>query len=480
MEDAPLILWFRRDLRLDDHPMLQAALHSGRPIIPVFIYDSQTAVLGAAARWRLVQGLEVFAAALAKLGSRLILRRGDALGCLTDLIAQTGAAGVYWQRMYDPASTARDAAIKSELRARGLIAQSHAGALLIEPWLVQTGQGGPYRVYSPFWRAVSGLDFGPALPAPTRLPTPQAWPATDRLADWGMGADMRRGADIVAQHACIGEVNALARLDEFIARKIDAYKEARDFVGHDASSGLSENLAWGEIGPRRIWHASTAPLQLGARGAEHFRKELVWREFAYHLMHHFPHILHRNWREEWDDFPWAGDNPRAEAWRRGQTGEPFVDAAMREVYVTGRMHNRARMIVASYLTKHLLTDWRIGAAWFAEVLTDFDPASNAMGWQWVAGSGPDAAPYFRVFNPSGQAEKFDSDGKYRRKWIAEGQSKAPKTALDFFDAVPQSWGLDAQGKYPAPIVDLAAGRAGALAAYSAKGKKPAIMGDEIE
>jgi deoxyribodipyrimidine photo-lyase len=468
MNNAPLLVWFRRDLRLDDHPMVQAALATGRPLIPVFIYDAQTMALGAAARWRLGQGLGAFAATLSGAGSRLILRRGEAMAELDTLIAQTGAAGVVWQRMYDPISTARDAAIKAHLRAKGLEANSHAGALLIEPWNVATGQGGPYRVYTPFWRAVAGRDFGPALPAPARLPTPDVWPRSDDLASWGMGADMARGAAVVAQFAHIGQSAALTRLQDFLARKVGAYKEARDIPSLDATSGLSEHLAWGEIGPRRIWHAVEGPLQAGAAGAEHFRKELVWREFAYHLMHHYPHILTRNWRAEWDSFAWRGDGPDAEAWRRGMTGEPFVDAAMREVYVTGRMHNRARMVVASYLTKHLLIDWRIGADWFAQVLTDYDPASNAMGWQWVAGCGPDAAPYFRVFNPAGQADKFDAKSAYRRAWIAEGQRSPPATALAFFEAAPRAWGLRADQRYPAPIVDLAAGRARALAAYAAR------------
>ena len=474
MTQAALIIWFRRDLRLDDHPMLQAALRTGRPLIPVFILDPETESLGAAARWRLGLGVAQFAQTLQSVGSRLILRKGKAAEVLDALLAETGAAGVMWQRMYDPASTARDGAIKADLRGRGLLADSHAGALLIEPWQVETGQGGPYRVYSPFWRAIAGRDFGAPVPAPKSLPAPAAWPESCDLADWRMGADMRRGAAIVAQYANVGAAAALARLDQFIAHKIDSYKEQRDFVGIDANSGLSENLAWGEIGPRRIWHAAEGPLQSGARGAEHFRKELVWREFAYHLMHHYPHILTRNWREEWDGFAWDGDGAQAEAWRRGMTGEPFVDAAMREVYVTGRMHNRARMIVASYLTKHLMTDWRIGANWFAQVLTDFDPASNAMGWQWVAGSGPDAAPYFRGFNPAGQAEKFDGDGAYRRRWIAEGQARPTPTSLQFFDAVPRTWGLSSDQRYPAPIVDLAAGRARALAAYSARGGEKII------
>ena len=473
MTHSPLILWFRRDLRLDDHPMVQAAIATQRPLIPVFIYDPETAALGAAARWRLGQGIDTFARRLDAMGSKLILRQGAAQPVLDELIAQTGAAGVMWQRLYDPASTARDAAVKANLRGRALIADSFAGALLIEPWAVQTGQGGPYRVYSPFWRAVAGRDFGPAHPAPLRLPAPDHWPASDTLTSWRMGADMQRGADVVAPHANLGEGAALARLADFTQRKIDAYKDRRDFVAIDANSGLSENLAWGEIGPRRIWHASEGPLQQGARGAEHFRKELVWREFAYHLMHHYPHILTRNWRESWDGFAWASDGPMAEAWRRGMTGEPFVDAAMREVYVTGRMHNRARMIVASYLTKHLLIDWRVGADWFAQVLTDFDPASNAMGWQWVAGSGPDAAPYFRIFNPAGQADKFDANQAYRTRWIAEGQKSPPASALAYFDAVPRSWGLSAQQRYPKPVIELATGRARALAAYGAQTGKTA-------
>jgi deoxyribodipyrimidine photo-lyase len=469
------ILWFRRDLRLDDHPMVQAALETGRELIPLFICDAQTQSLGAAARWRLGQGLVHFARRLESMGSRLILRKGPAQAVLEDVLRETGADGVMWQRLYDPASTARDAAIKESLRARGMVAISHPGALLIEPWRVQTGQGGPYRVYTPFWRAVSVRDFGPAVPAPKSLPSPARWPASDDLEGWNMGADMQRGGAVVQTYAQIGEARALSRLDHFIQSKIDPYKETRDFVGIDANSGLSENLAWGEIGPRRIWHSAEGPLQAGARGAEHFRKELVWREFAYHLMHHFPHILTRNWRQDWDGFGWRANGPDAEAWRRGMTGEPFVDAAMREVYVTGRMHNRARMIVASYLTKHLMIDWRVGADWFAQVLTDFDIASNAMGWQWVAGSGPDAAPYFRVFNPAGQADKFDANGAYRAKWIAEGQTKPPQTALSFFDAAPRAWGLSSRRAYPNPIVNLAQGRARALAAYAARPRITAEM-----
>ena len=446
--------------------MLTAALATGRPLIPVFILDPETDALGAAAKWRLGLGIARFAAALAALGSRLVLRRGAALPVLEALLAETGAAGVMWQRMYDPAAKARDTAVKSALKARGLLAESHPGALLFEPMEVQTGQGGYYKVYSPFWRAVAGRDVAMPIAAPLRLPAPALWPASDDLADWQMGAAMRRGAAVVLPFQHVGEAAALAQLDAFMGGAVQGYKQDRDFPAlTGACSGLSENLAWGEIGPRTIWAAGQRALHQGAGGAEHFLKELVWREFAYHLMHHAPHMLTENWREGWETFPWRGDNADAERWRRGMTGEPFVDAAMREMYVTGRMHNRARMIAASYLTKHLMTDWRVGQAWFAECLTDWDPAANAMGWQWVAGCGPDAAPYFRVFNPAGQAEKFDKDARYIRHFIAELGRPPSATALSYFEAVPKAWGLRVTQAYPSPVIDLAAGRTRALAAY---------------
>ena len=240
------------------------------------------------------------------------------------------------------------------------------------------------------------------------------------------------------------------------------------FRGGAGTSRLSENLTYGEIGIREVWHASLRARDEGRAGAESFLRELAWREFSYHLMHHTPQITSGNWKPEWDAFPWRGESEAVDRWRRGMTGEPFVDAGMREMYVTGTMHNRVRMIVGSYLTKHLLTHWKLGLDWFAECLTDWDPAANAMGWQWVAGSGPDAAPYFRVFNPAGQAEKFDADGRYRRRFLAEMSKDPGKDARAFFEAVPRSWGLAPGQAYPKPVVDLAEGRALALAAYGAR------------
>ena len=465
MSEAPLILWFRRDLRLGDLPMLSAALQTGRPLLPLFILDPETEALGAAPKFRLGLGLARFAERLAAMGSRLILRRGPALAVLEALCAETGAAGVMWSRLYDAASRDRDQKVKAVLKARGLAVESHPGALLFEPWEVETGQGGPYRVYSPFWRAVRGRAVAAASPAPERLPVPAVWPVSDRLEDWRLSAGMRRGAAVVAAHQHVGEEAALARLADFADRALAAYSAERDFPGiAGATSGLSENLAWGEIGPRVIWHRGWRAMSEGVAGAEHFLKEVVWREFAWHLLYHYPDMDRANWKSDWNGFPWRGDNADAEVWRRGMTGEPFVDAAMREMYVTGRMHNRARMIVASYLTKHLLTDWRVGLQWFADCLTDWDPAANAMGWQWVAGCGPDAAPYFRIFNPAGQAEKFDADQRYRRRWVAELSRTPAPEALAYFEAVPRAWGLDPSRRYPLPLVDLAEGRARALAA----------------
>lgn len=472
MPDAPLILWFRRDLRLGDHPMLAAAVATGRPLVPVFILDPETEALGAAAKWRLGLSVAAFAERLATLGSRLILRRGRAGEVLAALLAETGAGtgagGVHWTRAYDPAAIARDTAVKAALKARGIGAVSHPGHLLHEPWEVETGQGGFYRVYSPFWRAVKDRPVAAPAAAPARLAAPGDWPASDRLEDWQLGAAMNRGAAVVLPHQRVGEAPALARLDAFLGAGIGGYRQRRNRVDEDGTSRLSQNLSLGEIGPRTVWHGAMRAFHEGRAGAETFLKELVWREFSYHLIYHTPHIASQNWRAEWDSFPWRGDNPDAERWRRGMTGEPFVDAAMREMYVTGTMHNRARMIAASYLTKHLLTDWRVGLDWFADCLTDWDPAANAMGWQWTAGSGPDSAPYFRVFNPATQALDHDPDGAYRRRFVAELSDRPGPEALSFFEAVPRSWALDPRAPYPAPVTGLAEGRARALAAFAAR------------
>ena len=467
---TPALLWLRRDLRLDDHRALAAAIAHGGAAIPVFILDPLTESWGAAARWRLGRSLTALDAALRAKGSRLILRRGEALPTLRALVAETGAGAVVWSRLYDAPSIARDAEAKAALRADGVAAQSFPGHLLFEPWEAKTGAGGFYKVYTPFWRALRDRDPGAPIAAPDALPAPDAWPASDPLESWRLDADMRRGAAVLASRVEAGEAAAQARLAAFLRERVGDYAAARDRMDLPGGSGLSPHLALGELSARRVWAAAQAVLAAtGGAGPETFLKELVWRDFAWSLLHHTPHLADANWREGWDAFPWRGDNDDAEAWRRGMTGEPVVDAAMREMQATGVMHNRARMLVASYLTKHLLTDWRIGEAWFRDHLIDWDPASNAMGWQWAAGTGPDAAPYFRIFNPATQAEKFDPQGAYRRRWVAELSRDPGPDALAFFEAAPESWGLSPRRPYPKALIDLKTGRQRALDAYKSLG-----------
>lgn len=469
-DTSPLIMWFRRDLRLGDHEALAAACATGRPVIPLFIHDELTETMGAAAKFRLGLSLEVLARDLAARGSRLILRRGTALAVLQALLKETGAGAVYWSRLYDPASRARDTDVKAALKAQGTVAESFRGHVLFEPWTVQTKTGGFYKVYTPMWRAVRDRGVPDILPVPARIPAPDRWPACDTLDDWAMAAAMRRGASVLAPHCTVGEGAARDRLEAFMAGRVQTYAKNRDLPDVKGTSGLSENLTLGEISPRTCWHAGWAALQQGHADAEVFLKELVWREFAYHLAHHTPRIVSDNWKEDWDGFPWnTDDTPEVLAWKQGRTGIQFVDAAMREMYVTGVMHNRGRMIVASYLTKHLLTHWKVGMDWFAACLIDWDPCSNAMGWQWSAGSGPDATPYFRVFNPVTQLDKFDKDRGYVKKWIAEGRKTPSDTALAYFDAIPRSWQMAPDDPYPDPVVAVDIGRKRALDAYQSRG-----------
>ncbi|MFD1341896.1 cryptochrome/photolyase family protein [Litorisediminicola beolgyonensis] len=464
---SPILIWHRRDLRLSDHPALFEAAKTGRPVIPVFIRDHVVDGLGTAPQWRLGLGVGAFAKRLGEKGSRLILRSGPAREALEALVEETGAGAVWWMRAYDPDSVSRDEAVKSALKEKGVDAQSREGHLLHEPWTVETKQGGFYKVYTPFWRAVKDREIRAPLGTPDTLTAPQSWPDSEALDDWGLGAGMRRGADVVRPHVRLGEEAAQARLGAFMASKVADYDETRDIPSVDGTSGLSENLSLGEITPHQCWHAGLRAREEGKEGAETFLQELVWREFAYHLMWHTPRIVSENWKEDWDAFPWNEDERLKEvkAWKQGRTGIAFVDAAMREMYVTGRMHNRGRMIVASYLTKHLMCHWKIGKDWFEDCLIDWDPASNAMGWQWSAGSGPDATPYFRVFNPETQLDRFDKERTYVRAWIAEGQEQPSDTALSYFDAIPERWHMSPDDPYPDPIVEADEGRKRALKAY---------------
>lgn len=466
---SPVIWWVRRDLRLADNPVLDRAAGSGRPVIPVFVLDEVFDTHGAAPKWRLGLGVGHFAERLKGIGSGLVLRRGTAQTVLEGLAAETGASAVWWTRAYDPASIRRDEGVKSALTGRGIDAGSVPGHILFEPWTVETKQGGYYKVFTPYWRAVKDRDVPAPRGAPTELRAPKVWPDSDRIEDWQMGAAMDRGAGVVRPFLTLGEEAAQVRLASFEKGRIGDYATRRDFPGIDGTSGLSENLTYGEISIRACWHAGLRAQAGGKEGAQTWLKELVWRDFAYHLLFHTPHLMTENWRREWDTFPWNEDErlPEVQVWKQGRTGIPFVDAAMRELYVTGRMHNRARMIVANYLTRNLMTHWRIGCRWFEDTLVDWDPASNALGWQWAAGSGPDAAPYFRVFNPVTQLDKFDKDRAYVTRFLAELSDDPPRPAMAFYDAIPRSWRMSPDDAYPAqPVVSPKEGRERALDAYN--------------
>ncbi len=469
---SPILLWFRRDLRTSDHPALHAAAASGRPVIPVFLRDEGVDGIGAAPRMRVGLSVAALRGDLKRIGSRLILRSGPAAEALAVLATEIGARAVWWTRLHDPLSRLRDEKVRTALSLLGVETKEFEGHLLHEPATFLSGSGKPYQAYAPFARALRRADPGPALPAPSRLSPPLLWPPSESLEAWRLDAAMNRGASVVAVWQAPGEARALERLHVFAAERLSEYKVARDFPGRDASSKLSDALSLGEIGPRTCWTLAREALGRAPEGAEQFLREIAWRDFSHHLLWHSPQMDREHWRPAWKEVGWSQDerSPLVLSWRQGRTGFAIVDAAMREMWVTGRMHNRARMIVASLLTKHMMTDWRVGLRVFEDCLTDWDPANNAVNWQWVAGSGPDAAPFFRIYNPQSQSETWDADQAYVRRWIAEGQANPTPEALSFFEAVPRAWGLDPRDPYPDPVLDLAQSRNVALSAFRTRFK----------
>jgi deoxyribodipyrimidine photo-lyase len=474
-QQKPIILWFRQDLRLADNPALQAALaDGGAAIIPLYILDETPAVrpMGGASLWWLDKSLAALARALEAAGSRLVLRRGEAAEVLAEIIAETGAGAVHWNRLYDAGAIARDRVIKAGLTRAGVTCMSCNGALLNEPWEIETGAGGPYKVYTPYWRAARQRIGDFVLHrAPDVLPSPMAWPMSDALADWGLHPvkpDWSTGFDDWIP----GEAGAGDALHDFLDEALGAYGTDRDRPDRDGTSRLSPHLHFGEISPRQVWRATQGAVARGASEAQadKFLSEVGWREFNHHLLFHYPDLPARNFRPEWDAFVWQGDDGAFEAWSQGMTGFPIVDAGMRELWATGFMHNRVRMITASFLIKDLLIDWRRGEAWFWDTLVDADIAQNAANWQWVAGSGADASPYFRIFNPMTQGEKFDPHGDYVRRWIPEladlpaNAIHAPWTAKP---GVLEAAGVVLGETYPHPIVDHGHARTRALEAYAA-------------
>jgi len=470
-DDAPLIVWFRRDLRLADNPALHTAAETGRPVIALYILDDETPgpwAMGDAARWWLHGALQTLAENLAKRGATLILRQGRADGVIEDLIRESGACGVYWNRCYEPYAIARDTRIKEALGGRGLDVQSFNGSLLFEPWTIQTKQGGFYKVYTRFWHACRDRGEPPApLSAPDEIKAADSAIQSDNLADWGLLPSTPDWAGGLRARWQPGEAGAIDRLRGFLDSGLDGYTDGRDFPADPVTSNLSPHLQSGDIGPRQIWH-ETLRCAGWNEGTEKFLKEVVWREFAYHVFYHLPSLPDAPMYARFAEFPWVDDDEMLQCWQQGRTGYPMVDAGMRELWRTGHMHNRVRMITASFLVKHLLLPWQAGEAWFWDTLVDADLAVNAFSWQWVAGCGADAAPYFRIFNPITQGKKFDPDGDYIRTYVPEVAALPDKYLFAPWEApddVLRDAGVVLGETYPKPVVDHKKARERALAAF---------------
>jgi deoxyribodipyrimidine photo-lyase len=455
MTSGPSIVWLRNDLRLHDNPALDAGIRRGEPLVIVYIHDEVSSgmrPLGSGTKWWLHHSLGALSDQIRSMGGELVLRQGSGPGVIHELVNDLGAGAVFWNRRY---GTTRelDATLKDDLRSQGLMAESFAGNLLFEPWTIKNGEGNPFRVFTPFWRsALSGEPPRAPHPAPTSLDC-VASVRSDLAEDWNLLPTDSDRSEGLAELWTPGEQGARDRLAGFVENTLAQYHR-RDEPGAQSTSMLSPHLRFGEISPHTIWHTLERELPVEAqKNKAKFISEVGWREFSYNILFHFPELDHKNFRPEFDRFPWGEPEPASlKAWQRGTTGVPLVDAGMRELWHTGYMHNRVRMVTASFLIKNMLVDWRVGEDWFWNNLVDADEANNPASWQWVAGSGADAAPYFRVFNPLLQAEKFDPQATYISRWVPE------------YDTVD----------YPSePIVDLKASRDRALAAFQVlKGEHP--------
>lgn len=471
------IVWFRQDLRLADNPALFQAAQQGA-VVPLFILDETETpgacpALGGAGRWWLHHSLKALGEDL----GGLVLLRGDPAEQLARVIKSTGATAVFWNRCYEPHAIERDTAIKTMLNDQGISVKSFKAALLHEPWQIETKTGGPFKVYSPFWRAALTREVEPPLPRPAKVE--QADSALgEGLEDFKLlptAPDWAEGWSNLWQ---VGESGARGRLEEFLEEDLKGYGTLRDRPDLPNVSRLSPHLHFGEISPRQIW-ARTRFLEEGrpeiSKDAGKFLSEVGWREFSHHLLYHFPSLPDKNWRPAFDNYPWRESAEDLRAWQRGRTGYPIVDAGMRELWQTGYMHNRVRMVVASFLIKHLRLHWKHGEAWFRDTLLDADLANNSASWQWVAGSGADAAPYFRIFNPMTQGRKFDPDGIYVRRFcpeLSDLDNKSIHAPFEMTDLELAAAGIRLGQDYPKPIVDHATARAAALAGYEAVKTSP--------
>ncbi|MDP1603396.1 MAG: deoxyribodipyrimidine photo-lyase [Legionella sp.] len=451
------LFWFRQDLRLRDNPAFVTACNEHSLVIPLYILDETTQQLGGASRWWLHHSLQSLAHSLEKAGMRLILRKGNPLEIIEQLIDRHLVGSVYWTRRYEPLAIKRDKEIKAVLTEKGIKVTSANGSLLNEPWTIKNKSGDFFKVFTPYWKhCQQQIKVSQKVVINNWPITPDA--ETDVLTSWNL---LPRNPDWAVEFAHYwqpGEEGAQKKLDEFIEHHLKGYKTSRDFPAENATSRLSPHLHFGEISPWEIWRnleAAKWDSSCDLQSVERFFTEIGWREFSYYLLYHFPELPISNFNAKFNKFPWHSDDALLKRWQQGTTGYPIVDAGMRELWRTGYMHNRVRMIVASFLTKDLLMDWREGAAWFLDTLVDADLANNSASWQWVAGSGADAAPYFRIFNPVLQSEKFDPKGNYIKQWVPELAKLQGKS-------IHQPWGVM---NYPEPVVDHNEARKRALQYY---------------
>ena len=468
------LYWFRHDLRLADLPGLIAASKAGQ-VVPVFIWDEALGgdwKMGGASQWWLHHSLQSLAADLSAAGSRLILRRGETVQVLAELLAETGAQDIFASRQYQPWAADLEQKVRDVTESSGGQFKRYPGTLLFEPENVRTGGGTPFKVFTPFWRACLKQP-APAQPQPTpTLLSPDTWPCSDELASWPLCPKQPNWAENWEALWQPGEAGASHALNTFLESHVDSYGDGRDFPAQPNTSRLSPFLKFGEISPRQVWWTAQNAKQSSpdeAGSIDKFLSEIGWREFCNHLVAQFPAMPDRAFNPKFEYFPWQTHSSNLVAWQQGNTGYPIVDAGMRELWQTGFMHNRVRMVVASFLTKHLLTHWREGEQWFWDCLLDADLASNACSWQWVGGSGADASPYFRIFNPIAQGEKFDKAGAYTRRWVPELAEMPDKYLYKPWEAPEltlRAAGVELGTTYPNPIVDHRTARESALEAYA--------------
>jgi len=480
-----VLLWFRQDLRIEDNSALAAALKTGRPVIPVYIHapDEEGAwPPGSASNWWLHHALDALDKALQRYGSGLVLRSGPTLETLLDICRTHHVTDVFWNRRYEPAIIHRDAGIKQQLREQGMGVQSFSASLLFEPHTIQNRSGKPFRVFTPFWKHLRTLPVeGPVAVDTSKLAAPVTAPQSESLENlqllpaipWDKAFYQHWDPDLKSARVSLGE---------FVAQRVRRYKDRRDLPAVNGTSRLSPYLHFGQVGPRQVWQAVQQAGSVDGPGEYTFLSEIGWREFAHHLIYHFPETPEQALNKSYSRFPWEPDQNYLKAWQTGQTGYPIVDAGMRQLWQTGWMHNRVRMVTASFLVKHLLQPWQDGARWFWDTLVDADLASNTMGWQWTAGCGADASPYFRIFSPMLQGEKFDGHGDYVRTWVPELKNMPAKFIHQPWEApygVLKQAGVTLGDHYPRPVIEHKAGRERALAALSLNKHRAALADDEI-